>query len=551
MKRTAAIVISAILGLLLISYSAIWYILSNNIASSLLNAKKIEDNAIFRGSKITVKDVSVSGFPFKIGAKASSIQEETRDGIIYHQGSLYVGYDILNQKLYYCYDGTMSASPTISNNGDKNLIIECTSEIYAKTKISFAILKILSQKERTFELVNFVKGVENSTNIKAYNSKDKSLLLDRMMNVTIYTDNKNYYRNIEELMADDVKHKYHITSNIVMKKNDISGYKIPKTILFSTFQELSCNSLDFDGIIAISFKNKANDTEIHINNLKYDAASYSGESSGYAKIYLVNDKIDIDFKFKDSTKPKDGFYDYVNKSIFVDGLSSLISVGVPAPLTTIVGDISSNPEKYYFPKNGLKSIDTKFDISFASKDAGVDVDIKQFDIFFDETGIKIVDKIVIDPRFAFATNGILSIKHSDNILEYWSGYLLKHFFEYNERILLVKNTIGRFLRSISNHPESTNDEIFFDFSLDSVTNDLKIGNKTSDELLSIYKKYLYETALDLASNDSNFMTKAPNIIPELMEDKALMQNLQNAASKAPKKAPNEASILPTTTNSTK
>lgn len=536
MKRTAAIITSSVLGLLFIGYISIWYILSNNLVSSLLRANEIENNSIFRGNKITVKDVSISGFPFKIGAKASSISEETKDGIIYHKGYLYVGYDLLNQKLYSCYDGSIGSQSTLIKNNEKNLIIECKSEIHTKIKMSFAVLKILLQKDSPFELVNFIKGVENSTIFRIYDADDKSLLLDQIMNVKIDTDNTSYYHNIDELMLDDIKHKYHITSNIATNKNSTYGYKIPRSIFYPTLQEFSLNSMDFDCTISSSFKNRINDSEIHVNRLKYDSSSYNGESSCYAKIYINKNNVDIDFKLKDSTKPKEGFYDQMNKSLFVDGISNLITIGVPAPLVALVSDISANPEKYYFPKTRLKSIDTKFDISFVSKDEGINLDIKQFDIFFDDAGIKIADKIVINPRFAFATKGILSIKHSDNILEYWSSYLLKHFAEDNERIVLLKTTLGKFLRSISNHPESTNDEIFFDFSLDSVTNDIKIGGKTSDELLSIYKQYLYQNALDLANSDPNFMTKAAKIIPELMEDKALIQKLQNASGKAPKDA---------------
>lgn len=529
--RKIVIITSIIFISLFTLYSGAWYVLSNNVSKALIQSNNIAKYGILSKNNIILSDISVSGFPFNIGAKSISIKEETSDRVIHHDGTLYVGYNILTQSLYSYYSGTLKEQ----SNNNSSISFSSDSKTYCKIPLSISVIKILLKKDRFFELFNFIKNVESSTTNKGYNSEDNSLLLDQTIYISLNTNNTNYYTSLDEMMADNTKYTYGLKFNITVNKNDIENDNLPISIFYPKLHQLSLNSIDFDGNITASFKNRINDFSVQINSLKYDTESYSGESSCYAHINLEKENIAIAIKGQDNATIKDNFYDHLNKSLFVDGISKIINEGVPAPIASIVGNISENPQKYYFPKNDLKAISTNLDLSISSdKGSNLNIDINQLDIFFDETGIRIADKTLLSHAISlvFASNGVLSIRNSNNILDYWSNYLSQLFPEKNERIYLVKKTMEQYLRSISEHPESTNTEMLFDFSFDSVNKDLKIGQKKSEELLSVYKQYLYQNALELAKSDIDFMKKAPNIIPELLDDKTIMQNLQNAANNA-------------------
>lgn len=538
MIKKIALIVSTILVLFLGAYSYFWYTISNNIVNAVntTNTKALEH---LLKRKIVIGDVSISGFPFKFGVKIASLKEENPEGIITHDGSIYLGYDILHQRTYISFDVKSAYnSKPLHSNGAKETYVDFKSDLYAKIKSSFDIFQILSKQERVFEIVNFIKSIENNSDIKIYSVSDKALLLDQTIKAQLNIENNNYYHNIDELTSDETCSKYYVNSNIAIKEAKLEGCYIPGSIIYRMFsRNISTGTTEFDAVISISPKNLWKDSEITIKKLKYDTINYSGESAIYTKLKITTGNVSMDLAVKNELKLKDKFFDYINHSMFKT-ISDISKSGVPSTIALSINDIAENPEKYYFPAIDLKTIDTKIDLSFVGKDDNINVDIRQFDLFFDETGIRISDKIVLDSKFSFATNGLLSIRNNENIFKYWYSYL-KQIFPDNEyysddRVFLINKSVSEFLRAISNHPESNSNEMFFDISFDSVTQNLTIGKTKSIDMLALYKHTLYKNALALASNDSDFMSKAPKLVPELISDNNLMQALAKASSNAKK-----------------
>ncbi|MBP7190314.1 MAG: hypothetical protein KA998_03645 [Rickettsiaceae bacterium] len=516
MKRSY-LIFGGILSVILL-YIALWFFVTNNIVKSVKNSL----SANMKDSSQTL-DVTSSGFPFKFGAKARSVNLRDESGATIYTGDMIVGYDLFRQSCFLDCKGTL---PFIANSSlarMKGNDIEFDSLlINTKLPLSFSMIKALSNKDRNFEIVNFIKSADSKFVIVSRDHESKAIAYSVDGKIKIDIDNKSYYKTLDEMMGDTNPVKCNISLAL---KYDNSGFEY----LSGTY---SANSE-----ITFPFKNPI--SNLHVTLSDIEASTLGADSKATIELTSnVEEKEyplvgDFTLKIKGVDFPKERYFEFLNKSI-VDNAAYALSNGVSPAIAPFLQDVVDHPEKYKFEAVKLEKRTSNLDLALKMNNGKFYLDVKELDIMFDDTGISTQNQSEFDKRFSWKTKGLLSVKNYASAFDYWSKYLTRAFpAEFNGvRVAIVGKAFGEFLRLVSDHPDSQNSTMVFAYEAGSDITGIKIGGKGVDQLASIYKQALYNQALQALKINPDLLEKLQEVVPEIASDKDLLNNLKKLSPKA-------------------
>ena len=164
----------SVVGALLFFYVTLWFVLTNAMVQ-LVNDRVIKNQS--GDYTIAMGSASKYGFPLKFGVNITSLVEDTPDYTITHQNPVSLEYNLLHQGFNLRYQGS-SLVQDKSNQAGARLLVESNVNNFISFPLSISAFRIMMDKNKLFELINFVRGAENQSKAKVYTSVDSSLLIE-------------------------------------------------------------------------------------------------------------------------------------------------------------------------------------------------------------------------------------------------------------------------------------------------------------------------------------------------------------------------------------
>lgn len=533
MKRSSLLL--GILSALILLYAVFWFYLTNTMIDFL---KRIDNQEYATGYSISMGEITKYGFPFKFGVKISSLIENGPNSTITYNTPISFDYNLLRQGFYLEYKGSSVIKDKTQQNAS-GILLEAEIQNFIGCPLSLSLLEVLKDKNRAFELMNFITSGANIVKFKAYDSVSSTLLFDAEYNIKGNIKYGAYYKNKNDLMQSSAINHLHIESKIISRNHNdslytssiaIGGVGVPPSLILGLVPIMDVNSttsLD----VSFPFLNPFGNMECKMAMDGSSIIASRDSFSLYMKSNFSGSNGTLDLVIKDNTDLKEGFIDTINEAIsFLS--ASAANAGAPKMIAEGLQNIGNNPEKYKLPKVDAKTMNMNIDVSIKAQNNIVDVDLRAFDFLIDSTGIKVSNKTHFDDKFIWTTEGVLSVSNYDSMFDYISGYLRQVSPDIidADRANIQKRVTSELLKYISNHPESQNPEVFLSYSgISSGADGFKVGNYNIPEIVDLYQRMLYAEALKLAKSDPNFVQKAPLLIPELSENKEVMKKLEQAS----------------------
>jgi len=511
-----------------------WYYFTGKIVSDINDnyaGKKLE----ILGPKevkytVSFDKVTSYGFPFEIAFKVHSWKEETKDGETSYKEPITVGYNLILGHLFASYEGEIEAlfKPIKHNFGAKVNLKGYSLTL--SVPFSKSLFTTLSSMKDPFELINHIGTFKVSAK--------KAEIFD------LVDGEKFYDKEYESLQASFVSdHKY--TSMNDFLRNIPSGYQIDYTLKSSDtktlkrqlpitlFYSFSMLPSGFDVSANIDIKtpakefakmNKAFDLNAKI---KLSDGNFEIPSSKFAyKVNGVNSKILLD----SNLRLENGFFDrlfdsYKTTSPYIQKMTG------GAMIDREIKYIIHNKDVFKFKDLENVIYNINLDLTSASKDGNMKGNVNNFSIFSKDTGFRLKQESNSNERNPniWDVKGLLLLQNYPAIVDFSSGYIYrfgKFKFLNDEARKLYVDVNKAFLRKISDHPESSSNDISFEYSAESTKLfDSKIGNASVSQMAAIYQSILYSSLLGKVGLEGDVLERMKKIIPDLDTNSKILQQI--------------------------
>jgi hypothetical protein len=454
--------------------------------------------------KSTKPFISFSG----VGVRVEGISEKNSEFELVHKQPVEILLNPFMSKVYINYAGDSE----LSYNKTQYKISSNVSYIINMDFQLSGLSLVVKKPETIIRRISSFDIVQNKIIFK--NASDKILFNSQDTKVNIFA-NLSGVRSIEEL-ANNLPKNYEVKSKInisnTYESNDfpisvIYGF-VPNLDIAGTFYlKLDSNAKKFD------FKKPLESAKIVFvaKNAKTSIADFSLD--GFVDQTLINKTIKIDSNIIFNER----FYEYLPKWY--------------REFVTIISSFNKHTKFYLSGIKGIlpeieknKNFIFKLDSTHAFLKDKMTFDVRNFTIQ-SSTGsaFSIKGDSVIDNNFAFLVNSEILLSKSKWVIEYLSDYfqrLLSNKQNVDKDILAHYNdTNFKLLKTISDHPESTSDNLLFTIKLDSKNNIYKIGNHDKGDILNLYFKSKTESIIEKAiksTNPEKYIDKiAPGVNKEL------------------------------------
>lgn len=518
-----SVVVSIVVGLIAI-YILFWFVVTGGMVN-IFNERVFKDQS--ENYNIAFGKVVRKGFPFSFAIEIQSMIEEQPDSVITHQNPVLLKYEFFKQQFNISYNGSSLAQPKPIERGFGSLI-KSEVDIYVGCPFSISLIEVLKDKDRSFELINFIKYISSNVKVQANDLVDGSLLLDAEYLQRADIKDFAYYKNKEELLSSPAVNSYHVISKMNVKQVTKNRVISPISLIYGAIPN---NQIEIDLVADISFPflNPMSDFEVKITESSKSDFVVEDHGSIYFKSKFIDKNGHAEVVVKNVSNLKEGYIDYLNSNIVALSSSAINSGGLPKVVFNVLQDIVTNSEKYKLPNVDLKKLTFDLDVSLKSENNDVNIEVRSFNLLADDTGISLQNKIHLDNMFVWNTSGVLSVNNYDNMFDYVTKYIKQMFpnLLLDDRIVIEKAVTAKLLRNISNHPESQNTNMIFDYS--GAADGFKIGDRNIGEIVNLYNSYLYAQVLDMVRLDPKFIDKIATLLPELFANKEAMKKLKEAS----------------------
>ncbi len=520
-----SVVLSAVVVTIMVLYALFWFVLTGAMVS-IANERVFKDKS--EGHNIAFGKATRYGFPFSFGIKIQSIIEDEADSVITHQDPLLVEYEFFKQRFHIAYNRSSLAQPKPIERGFGSLI-KSEVNIYVSCPLSISLIKVMRDKGRSFEFVNFIKSISSDVKAQANDLVDGSSVLDAQYSHRVDIKSLSYYKTAEDLMTSSAVNSYHIASKMNVKHVAKNRIISPLSFIYGIVPHNQI-VIDLSADLSFPFLNPMSDFEMKLTEDSMSNFITEDHGSVYVKSKFLDRNGSVDLVVKDVFNVEEGYIDYINNNIIAISSASLANGGVPKGMFDFLQDVVANSDKYKLPNVDVKKITFDIDASLKAENDVFDVEVRSFNILADDTGISLQNKTHLDNKFVWNVTGLLSINNYDNMFDYVTKYIKQMFPNVvsDDRVVVEKAVTSALLRYISNHPESQNTNMLFNYSGDSIDG-FKVGDRNIGDIVDLYNRYLYARALEMVKTDPKFIDEIPTLMPELFANKEVMKKLQEAS----------------------
>lgn len=525
--------LAVILVTIILFYGAGWYYLMNLIAN--------EVNTNYAGKKHLIEGmsdedyhtmfakVSPTGFPFKFQIQILDWKEESKTAVINYPNPVYVGYNLLSQKLEINYDGQIISEykPTSRKFGARFEIDKY--HVKVDLPITHDLINTVKNMQDPFEVVNHLGKISAGTaNVKIFDLNDNGKFYDKEYEkLTVTFQPAKYYTSLDDFLKNIPTH---YIANYSVKTNPVTepSRRLPVSLLYGFFTFPS----NFYATASADIKTKAKtfdalgkDLDMRIN-FKVQSPYVDISSGKFEYASLIDKNIpsfeiqnDLQFKFKPGA---------------FDKLFDQHMIIKPKLMQSDIGKFFNREIEYIINnKDAFKFKDLE-DVNYDAnlRAQGSDSKERRFikldniSIFSESSGFKVNAESTmkkgniikgIDQRVQ--ADGVLYIQNYPSVVEFSSGYIYRfgkfRFLNDEARDIYIKAN-KRFLKKISDYPDSKSNDLSFEFEFDSNNySKMKFGSIQLEQISDLYQTELFKILVDHVGIDSNFEERMKKIIPDL------------------------------------
>ncbi|XVN40417.1 MAG: hypothetical protein RCO49_06250 [Rickettsia endosymbiont of Argas persicus] len=550
MKKTLKIIF-IVSTFLILAYSILWFAVLFSLSNSI-NQKYSNTYINFDDSQqyfVRFSKVKPYGFPFKFGISVIDWQEESINRRIEFNSPIHIGYDLLKQHLFVDFSGEALGRFKPVERGFGVKFYNGNSLLSAKMPLSLKLLKIIKRKKSYFEIINFIENVKfTSGKVKIFDLVDNKKLYEEDHTIfTLSVDKNKYYKNKQDFL-DNVPQKLEINYDTEVIQSDLEDRTIPAGLLL--YRLAWDNNFKFSANFLVttnnlSFKDFAKDLTIKITNAKISSNSFENNTNllykgklddlGNNNIHILLDsrlKINQDFIasllniIKKYYERQAYLLEITNNNEY-EGLNNELKI------------ILNNYEQLDFSSLENREYDFNLNVSVVTESNElIRGQINSLSLYSKATGFNIANETVKNIFKDSYSKGVVVINNYSKIIDVLSPYIynfgeFKQFSEKSKEI--YKNALMSFLKTISDHPNSSNlIDISFDYEIDLANlSKTKIGNIDDiNKIIPLYYLSLYQTALKQVKANDNLKEKIIELIPDFKKhqkilEECMLPNFQN------------------------
>ncbi|MFU7502999.1 MAG: hypothetical protein ACE1S7_06345 [Candidatus Tisiphia sp.] len=529
------IYISVIIAIILLIYTISWLVIVTSVASKIngqYSNRYIAANSIDSEQKYFIKfnKVVSYGFPFKIALQVIGWHEEGENSIIEFNSPIYIGYDLLKQVCFVSYFGNATGRYKPIDLGFGTRFESGNYSFIAKIPLSFKLLKVFIQKKDPFEIINFIKELElTSDKTKIFDLVDGQKLYDEDHTIISFSLEKNkYYTDIEDF-KNNVPQKLNIAYSTKILESNIINRRIPAGLLLYRFAWPM--PFSFEGKFYINtnkslYSEFAKDLEIKMISSKFSSSIQESLTTLLYQSKVEEGSNDSHLKVESKIDLKPGFSDNILNSIQYL-LSYILLLPNSSSLIEKLQYINSNKDKFNLTELENHQYIFDLDINFLARKKGImRVQINNLSLFSNNTGFRLSSECRLDAFRKFDIKGLIVfnnyLKATDIITNYFFNLGRFKTFSEDSRIVYKEGT-KYFLRTISDYPDSNSGDISFECNLDSSNIEKgKIGSVDFNKFLPLHYLALYKKASEKIWVGDNITTRIQELIPDLKLLKLLM-----------------------------
>lgn len=519
--------------LIILACGAIWYYSMSNIASEINNkfaGKKHEIKGLSSEDYYTTfSKVLPSGFPFKFQLKILNWKEETKTAVINYNSPIYVGYDLFTQKLFVNYSGEIISEykPVGQKFGarfevDKyyiNIDLPITSEL----------IKTLKNLVDPFEIVNYFGKIKAGTSqVRIFDLNDNGKFYDKEYErINFSFKPAKYYKSLEDFLANIPTH-YNADYSVKTKPVTEPSRRLPVSLLYGFFTYPQ--DIKITGNIDVATKAKTFDDLAQDLTLEADVkitSPYIDLNSGKVNYVSSKDKSISAFEIDHAMNfgLKKGAFDELFQQYRIIK-PSLVESGPGKIINREIEYIIANKEAFRFAELENANYEVNLKALGNQSNSRRFIKINNMSILSDESGLKLNTESTfmkgnlakrIDERIK--AEGVLLIQNYPAVVEFSSGYIYRfgkfRFLNDEARDLYVKVN-KKFLKQISDHPDSKSNDLSFEFEFDSSNySKIKFGSVEFDQIRNLYEIELFKVLVDHVGIEGDFEKRMKKIIPDL------------------------------------
>lgn len=524
--------------LIILAMSAAWWYLTGKIASEL-NTKYAAKKILVKGVDnsdyyISFDKVVPTGFPYKISFEVVNWHEESRSSEITYNLPVVFGYDLVLQKLYIDYSGDIKAAYKPVKNGFGSLIKISNYHIAAHLPLSYNLFKTLKNLKDPIEIINYISAITvSSDKVEISDLINKEKYYDKQYEKAKVTFvQSKYYENLDDLL-NNIPQEYKVNYVVKTSATKAQPRIVPVSMLYAFSSLPSGVDFSVDAQMKTSAKNFTN----FMADLSADAnISYD---SGY--IAFSDMKVKYDSKSTASSKEvklntnskiqtKKGLFDQLFKEYEL--YSALV-------IKTTAGRLVDNEMRYIIKNREafkFKDLeDSEYDLSIdltslIKKDKRL-LKVDNFSIFSKDSGIQLEHNMetIVNPKQEWTATGKVFIKNYPAVIEFTSGYVYRFgkFRLLNEIARSIYVEVNKaFVKSISDHPESTSNDISLAYDLKSVDiPDSTIGVVKVKQIPELYTTMLYQKLFDKVGPGGDVLRKMQEMMPGLKIEEGTLKKV--------------------------
>ncbi|HJD56031.1 MAG TPA: hypothetical protein LFW21_05320 [Rickettsia endosymbiont of Pyrocoelia pectoralis] len=535
MKRTLKIILFTIV-FIVFAYTGLWFAVLVSLSNSI--NEKYADTYIDVGNSeqyfIKFSKVKPYGFPFKWGVSLVDWQEESINRQIEFHSPINIGYDLLKQTLFVSLSGEALGRFKPVERGFGAKFYNDSLLLTARMPLCFELIKILGDKERLFEVINFIEDIKfTSGKVEIFDLVDnKKLYEEDHTALSVFLDKNKYYVSVQDFL-DNIPRKLEINYDTEITQSNLEDRIIPAGLLL--YRLAWYKDFKFSGNLAIttdskSFKDLTKDLNIKINNAKVSSNNFEGninllykgslDGFGNNKVHLVIDS-QVNPKQSFISGILEGIKKYYDKQAY---LLKMMNNEIYENLNGEVINILSTDSQFDFSSLEDREYDLNLNINLVTENNNLTrVQINSLSLYSKQSGFNITNETIVNILKNSYSKGAIIINNYDKIIDVLSPYIygagkFKNFSEESKEV--YNSGLKTFLKTISDHPNSSNlIDVSIDYELDlSDLNKTKIGTIDDiNKIIPLYYLSLYQAAVKKVKVGENVKEKIIELIPDFKE----------------------------------
>ncbi|MGX6959950.1 MAG: hypothetical protein ACIPMY_01580 [Rickettsia endosymbiont of Pentastiridius leporinus] len=541
MKRTLKIILF-IAAFIILIYSGLWFAVLLSLSDSI--NEKYANTYIDVGNSeqyfIKFSNIKPYGFPFKWGVSVIDWQEESINRQIEFRSPINIGYDLLQQNLFVSLSGEALGRFKPVERGFGVKFYNDNMLLTARMPLCFELIKILRDKERLFEVINFIEDIKfTSGKVEIFDLVDNQKLYEEDHTaLSVFLDKNKYYISAQDFL-DNIPRKLEINYDTEITQSNLEDRIIPAGLLL--YRLAWHKDFKFSGNLALttdskSFKDLTKDLNIKINNAKVSSSNFEGNINFIYKGKLDgfgNDKIHL--IINSQLNPRQSFISGLLESIkkYYDKQAYLLKMmnnEIYENLNGEVINILSTDSQSNFSSLEDREYDFNLNINLVTENSNLTrVQINSLSLYSKQSGFNITNETVVNMLKNSYSKGAIIINNYDKIIDVLTPYIygagkFKNFSEESREV--YNSGLKAFLKTISDHPNSSNlIDVSFDYELDLLDlNKTKIGTIDDiNKIIPLYYLSLYQAAVKKAKVGENVKEKIIELIPDFKEHQKVLE----------------------------